>query len=62
LQQERKPIAESPKMLMEKEGPLGWTTFNQSEKRNAVSQEIWRMVPDIVLDIVNDLEEDEGIR
>jgi enoyl-CoA hydratase/carnithine racemase len=51
-------MAESPKMLMEKEGPLGWITFNQPEKRNAVSQEMWQMVPDIV----KDLEEDEAIR
>jgi enoyl-CoA hydratase/carnithine racemase len=58
LQQERKAMAESPKMLMEKEGPLGWITFNQPEKRNAVSQEMWQMVPDIV----KDLEEDGKIR
>ena len=51
-------MAESPKMLMEKEGPLGWITFNQPEKRNAVSQEMWQMVPDIV----KDLEEDGEIR
>jgi enoyl-CoA hydratase len=51
-------MAESPKMLMEKEGPLGWITFNQPEKRNAVSQEMWQMVPDIV----KELEEDEEIR
>ena len=51
-------MAESPKMLMEKEGPLGWITFNQPEKRNAVSQEMWQMVPDIV----KDLEDDGEIR
>jgi hypothetical protein len=36
-QQGRTIMAESPKMLMEKEGPLGWITFNQPEQRNAVS-------------------------
>ena len=51
-------MAESPKMLMEKEGPLGWITFNQPEKRNAVSQEMWQMIPDIVKDV----EEDEESR
>jgi enoyl-CoA hydratase/carnithine racemase len=51
-------MAESPKMLMEKEGPLGWIIFNQPEKRNAVSQEMWQMVPEMV----KDLEEDEDIR
>ena len=25
-------MAESPKMLMEKEGPLGWITFNNQRK------------------------------
>ena len=33
-------MAESPKILMEKEDPLGWITFNQPGKRNAVSQEM----------------------
>ena len=47
-----------PEMLMEKEGALGWITFNQPEKRNAVSQEMWQMMSDIV----KDLEEDEAIR
>jgi enoyl-CoA hydratase len=51
-------MAETPKMLMEKEGPLGWIIFNQPEKRNAVSQEMWQVIPDMV----KDLEEDEDIR
>ena len=51
-------MAENPKMLMEKDGPLGWIIFNQPEKRNAVSQEMWQMVPDMV----QDLEEDQDIR
>ena len=41
-------------MLMEKEGPLGWITFNQPEKCNAVSQEMWQMVSDIVKDVEDD--------
>jgi enoyl-CoA hydratase len=57
-QQEKKVMAESPKMLIEKEGALGWIIFNQPEKRNAVSQEMWKMVPGMV----KDLEEDEDIR
>jgi enoyl-CoA hydratase/carnithine racemase len=44
----RKAMAETPKMLMEKEGPLGWIIFNQPEKRNAVSQEMWQVIPDMV--------------
>ena len=46
------------KMLLEKEGPLGWIIFNQPEKRNAVSQEMWQMIPDMV----QELEEDVNIR
>lgn len=48
----------SAKMLMEKEGPIGWIIFNQPEKRNAVSQEMWEMIPDMV----QDLSEDNEIR
>jgi enoyl-CoA hydratase len=51
-------MADSPKMLMEKDGPLGWIIFNQPEKRNAVSQEMWQMVPEMV----KELEDDEEIR
>jgi enoyl-CoA hydratase len=51
-------MADSPKMLMEKDGPLGWIIFNQPEKRNAVSQEMWQMIPDMV----KELEEDDAIR
>jgi hypothetical protein len=46
-----------PQMLLQKEGPLGWIVFNQPEKRDAVSQEMWQMVPEMV----KDLEEDEEI-
>lgn len=28
------------KLVLEKDGPLGWIIFNQPEKRNAVSQEM----------------------
>jgi len=49
-------MAESPKMLMQKDGPLGWIIFNQPEKRNAVSQEMWQMVPEMVQDLEGDPE------
>ena len=49
-------MTDSPKMLMEKEGPLGWIIFNQPEKRNAVSQEMWQMVPEMVKDLEDDAE------
>jgi enoyl-CoA hydratase/carnithine racemase len=41
---------------MQKEGPLGWIIFNQPEKRNAVSQEMWAAVPGYVEDLTNDPE------
>ena len=29
------------KMLLEKNGPVSWITFNQPEKRNAISLAMW---------------------
>ena len=42
------------KLLMEKDGPIGWIIFNQPEKRNAVSQEMWELMPDYVQDLAAD--------
>ena len=33
------------KLIVEKQGPIGWITFNQPEKRNAVSVEMWEAMP-----------------
>jgi enoyl-CoA hydratase/carnithine racemase len=33
------------KLLLQKDGPIGWIIFNQPEKRNAVSQEMWQAMP-----------------
>ena len=46
------------KLLLEKDGPIGWIVFNQPEKRNAVSQEMWEAMPEYV----NDLAKDDAIR
>jgi enoyl-CoA hydratase len=46
------------KLLLEKDGPIGWIVFNQPEKRNAVSQEMWQLMPEYV----NDLAKDDAIR
>jgi len=46
------------KLLLEKDGPIGWIVFNQPEKRNAVSQEMWQLMPEYV----NDLSKDDAIR
>ena len=47
-------MTETPKLLLEKDGPIGWIIFNQPEKRNAVSQEMWELMPDYVHDLAND--------
>ena len=46
------------KLVLEKDGPIGWIIFNQPEKRNAVSQEMWQLMPDYI----QDLETDDAIR
>lgn len=51
-------MSDTPKLLLEKEVPLGWIIFNQPEKRNAVSQEMWQLIPDYV----QELAEDDTIR
>jgi len=48
----------SDKLLLEKDGAIGWIVFNQPEKRNAVSQEMWELMPEHV----NDLAKDDAIR
>src|SRR2546430_8472405 len=47
-------MSETPKLLLQKDGPIGWITFNQPEKRNAVSLEMWQLMPDYVQDLAND--------
>jgi len=47
-------MSEAPKLLLEKDGPIGWIVFNQPEKRNAVSQEMWQRVPGYVHDLATD--------
>ena len=42
------------KLLMQKDGPIGWIVFNQPEKRNAVSQEMWEAMPGYVEELTND--------
>ena len=42
------------KMLARKEGGIGWMTFNQPEKRNAVSYEMWVAIPKIIADFEAD--------
>src|SRR3989449_6506342 len=47
-------MSETPKLLLEKDGPIGWIIFNQPQKRNAVSLEMWQLMPDYVRDLATD--------
>ena len=47
-------MSATSKLLMEKDGPIGWIIFNQPEKRNAVSQETWEQMPEYVHDLASD--------
>ena len=47
-------MSETPKLLMEKDGAIGWIIFNQPEKRNAVSLEMWELMPKYVEDLASD--------
>jgi enoyl-CoA hydratase len=42
------------KMIARKEGGIGWMIFNQPEKHNAVSYEMWAAVPRIMADFEAD--------
>jgi enoyl-CoA hydratase/carnithine racemase len=39
---------------MDKDGAIGWITFNNPERRNAVSQEMWQLMPDYVRELATD--------
>ncbi len=41
------------KMLAHVEDGVGWITFNQPEKRNAVSLAMWEAVPEIIEDFIS---------
>jgi enoyl-CoA hydratase/carnithine racemase len=47
-------MSETQKLLMEKDGPIGWIIFNQPEKRNAVSQDMWEAMPQYVKELTAD--------
>ena len=38
-------MSETRKLLLEKDGAIGWIIFNQPESGNAVSQEMWQLMP-----------------
>ena len=51
-------ISKTDKMIAEKDGPIGWITFNNPERRNAVSMAMWEALGDIV----RAYEKDEAVR
>jgi len=51
-------ISKTDKMIAEKDGRIGWITFNNPERRNAVSMAMW----EALADIVRDYEKDKAIR
>ena len=46
----RKLDLQTDKMLAHVDDGVGWITFNQPEKRNAVSYAMWRAIPQIIED------------
>jgi len=42
------------RVRVEKEGSLGWIVFDQPERRNAISVEMWRQIPEAVADLAAD--------
>ena len=47
-------ISKTDKMIAEKDGAIGWITFNNPERRNAVSMAMWEALGDIVHNYAND--------
>lgn len=43
-------------LLLHKEPPLAWIVFNRPERRNAVSLEMWQMLPELVAQVADDKE------
>jgi len=46
----------SGRMIAKKEGAIGWMIFNQPEKRNAISVDMWQAVPQILDEFAADAE------
>jgi enoyl-CoA hydratase len=48
----------TPHMLAETDGSIGWMTFNKPERRNAVSLDMWETMPEIL----HRFEDDPSVR
>jgi enoyl-CoA hydratase/carnithine racemase len=49
------------RVRFEKEGPIGWVIFDHPERRNAISVEMWRQLPEIAAQIAGDPEIRVGV-
>ena len=47
-------ISRTEKMIAEKDGAIGWVTFNNPARRNAVSMAMWEALSDIMRDYAAD--------
>jgi enoyl-CoA hydratase/carnithine racemase len=54
----RMKAARTEKMIAERDGPIGWITFNNPARHNAVSMAMWEALGDIV----REFQGDEAIR
>ncbi len=41
-------ISPTERMIAEVDGPIGWLTFNNPSRRNAVSLDMWQAIPEIL--------------
>ena len=46
----------TPRLIAEKRGSVGWLIFNNPERHNAVSMDMWEGVPDIIAHFQDDAE------
>jgi len=53
-EREESAMTDTTGLLLHKDGPIGWITFNNPERRNAVSQEMWQLMPGFVADLAGD--------
>lgn len=52
------PQDQLPPLTIDRRGDVGWIVFNRPEKRNAITFEMWRQIPEII----TEMDQDEQIR
>jgi enoyl-CoA hydratase len=51
-------VSSSPRLLAEKDGAIGWMIFNNPERRNAISLDMWQAMPGVL----DEFDRDPAIR